>query len=73
LILMVRMIAALAAAASMTRPVWNLTPRRNTNVHTVPALFDLYDLASSGSTFLVCALYLVSVSYMLLIARISFE
>jgi hypothetical protein len=47
--------AALAAAASITRPVWNVTPLRSVKVHVLPSGEDVQEVARAGMTFLVTA------------------
>src|SRR5215218_1632429 len=69
----VRSIAAFAASAVSGFPVWNVTPSWSSNVQVSPSSEDSHEVASSGSTCSVSALYRVSVSYMLCRAMTSFE
>src|SRR5262249_47727752 len=71
--LIVRIRAACAAWAVISRPVWKCTPWRRWNVQVRPSAdFDQL-VASSGSTLWVTALYRVSVSYMVFIAMMPSE
>ena len=53
--LIVRSIAAFAAAEVSGRPVWNLTPLRSVNVQVLPPLLDAHLVARSGFTVFVAA------------------
>jgi hypothetical protein len=48
--------AALAACAVISRPVWKYTPWRRWNVQVLPSADDDQLVASSGSTVLVAGL-----------------
>ncbi len=65
--------AALAACAVISRPVWKCTPCRRWNVQVLPSSADDQLVASSGSTRCAVASYRVSVSYIWLIAMMPSE